>query len=110
MRLHVFPFSRREGTPAADMPDQVPETVKSKRVRRLIEAGETLSAAYRERLLGTTATVLLEERLSSGQASGYTPQYVQVACDAGDAGQLALVRLTALTKEGMSGHVVELIG
>ncbi|HNW87077.1 MAG TPA: tRNA (N(6)-L-threonylcarbamoyladenosine(37)-C(2))-methylthiotransferase MtaB [Candidatus Limiplasma sp.] len=107
MKLHVFPFSPREGTPAAEMPDPVPETVKEERVRRLIAVGETLARRYREGMLGTVQPVLLEERHTDGRRSGYTPQYLSAVCDAGAPGEIVNVRLTAITKEGMSGEVVE---
>jgi len=107
MKIHVFPFSRREGTPAASMTEQVSETVKEDRVRRLMAVGESLAATYRERMLGSLQPVLLEERLEEGLLIGYTPQYIPVACTAGVAGQIVNVRLNALTQEGMSGEVVE---
>lgn len=107
MRLHVFPFSSREGTPAADMSGQVPKAVKEARVRALIALGETLAKQYREALLGTTQPVLLEETLDGGRMAGYTPQYVHTACAGGRAGEIVLVRLEALTEEGMCGTVVE---
>ena len=107
MKIHVFPFSPREGTPAADMADQVPEAIKEERVRRLIAVGEELAQRYRERLLGTVQPVLVEERQINGQATGYTPQYIHVICDAGAPGEIVNVRLTGITKEGMAGKAVE---
>lgn len=106
-KLHVFPFSRREGTPAAGMSGQVPESVKDARVRRLIETGERLAAAYREGLVGTVREVLLEERLPAGGIIGYTPEYVHVRVETGEPGAIASVRLDGLTREGMTGTVVE---
>lgn len=107
MRLHVFPYSRRDGTPAAAMEGQVPEQVKEERVRRLIAVGEEMAAAYREVLLGAVRPVLLEERLDDGCLSGYTPEYVQVTCVQGAPGQILNLRLMAVTKEGMAGEPVE---
>jgi len=49
----------------------------------------------------------LEERHTDGRRSGYTPQYLSAVCDAGAPGEIVNVRLTAITKEGMSGEVVE---
>ena len=106
-KLHVFPFSRREGTPAAGMSGQVPESVKDARVRRLIETGERLAAAYREGLVGTVREVLLEERLPAGGIIGYTPEYVHVRVETGEPGAISSVRLDGLTREGMTGTVVE---
>ena len=107
LKLHVFPFSPREGTEAAQMDGQVPEAVKAERVRRLIAVGQELSAAYRAKLLGTVKPVLLEERGADGAWNGYTPQYVHVACKGGGAGRIVPVRLTALTGAGMAGEPVE---
>jgi len=107
LKLHVFPFSPREGTEAAQMDGQVPEAVKAERVRRLIAVGQELSAAYRVKLLGTLKPVLLEERGADGAWNGYTPQYVHVACKGGGAGRIVPVRLTALTGAGMAGQPVE---
>ena len=107
LKVHVFPFSPREGTPAAGMADQIPEQVKAERVHRLIALGEELSVAYRTRLLGTVQPVLVEERLQVGLHVGYTPQYVHVACEGGSPGKISQVKLETLTREGMSGTVVE---
>ena len=69
-RLHVFPYSPREGTPAAAMEGQVDEAVKARRVHRLIALGGELSRRYREGFLGQCAPVLLEEALPGGGADG----------------------------------------
>ena len=107
-RLHVFPYSPREGTPAATMDGQVDEAVKAQRVHRLIALGEKLSCRYREGFLGQVAQVLLEESLpDDGGAQGYTPEYIHVRAQNGRPGALALVRLEALTEEGMAGTVAE---
>ena len=107
MKIHVFPFSRREGTPAAEMADQVPETVKEERVRSLIAVGDALAHSYRERMLGTVQPVLVEERQQDGAQTGYTPQYIHVRCDAGAPGEIVPICLTDITKEGMAGKAVE---
>ncbi len=106
-RLHVFPFSPREGTPAAQMPGQLPEHVKAERVKRLIALGETLAQAYCEGFVGKTVPVLLEEKHPDGGMQGYTPEYIHVHVEAGTPGVVSQVRLTAVTREGMSGTVVE---
>ncbi len=107
LKLHVFPFSPREGTDAAIMDCQVPEAVKAERAGRLIAVGKELSARYREGLLGAVLPVLLERRGADGAWQGYTPQYVHVSCKGGDAGKIVPVRLTALTEAGMAGEPVE---
>lgn len=105
-RMHVFPFSPRETTPAADMPDQIPEHVKAERVKRLIALGDDLARQYHEAFLNTISPVLLEERLKDGAMVGYTPEYIHVRVAGGEPGTVANVRLTALTEEGMLGELV----
>jgi len=107
MRLHVFPFSPREGTPAAEMDGQISQSVKETRVHALIQVGESLAALYYRRLLGTVQPVLVEECLAEHEWRGYTPQYVQVICRGSTAEKIVPVRLTAIDKEGMSGDIVE---
>ena len=59
-RVHVFPYSRREGTPAAERPDQVPEAVKADRGRRLRALAAELSAQDRAQRAGTWEWALVE--------------------------------------------------
>ena len=105
-RMHVFPFSPRETTPAAEMPDQIPEHVKVDRVRRLIALGDELAKNYHESFLGKTVPVLVEEKHKEGGMVGYTPEYIHVRVPEGSSGTVCHVRLTALTEEGMAGENV----
>ena len=106
-RMHVFPFSPRETTPAADMPDQIPEHVKAERVRRLIALGDELAKKYHEQQLGKTAPVLLEECLEDGSMVGYTPEYIHVRVPQGESGKVVSVRLEAIEGDGMLGRCAE---
>ncbi len=101
-KLHVFPFSAREGTLAASMNGQLPKAVKEARAAELIQLGETLGNAYRQTLLGSVQEVLFEEE-NQGMASGYTPQYMPVRVPGGQRGELAGVRLQAQAKDGFLG-------
>ena len=77
---HVFKYSRREGTKAAVMPDQVPEPVKAERSVILLELSKKKQKAYEERLLGTTQEVLIEEEIErDGEIwqVGHTREYVK---------------------------------
>ena len=58
---HVFKYSRRKGTRADRMPDQIPEQIKTKRSEKLLELHRENSKNYRNRLIGTTVEVLMEE-------------------------------------------------
>ena len=75
--MHIFPYSRRPGTPAAEMPGQLPNAVKEERSRRAIAVAEEMSRAYREALIGTTQAVLFEDR-EGEYFTGHAPNYVKV--------------------------------
>ena len=78
---HVFKYSRREGTKAADMPDQVPEEEKTRRSNILLDLSRKKQAAYEQRLLGTTQEVLIEEEIRrNGEIYqvGHTREYVKI--------------------------------
>ncbi len=78
-RLHVFPFSPRDGTPAAKMKQQVRKAVKEERSRTLINLGKQLEQKFNERFIGRTMDVLFEEKVSEGIYHGYTGNYIKVA-------------------------------
>lgn len=79
--MHVFKYSRRKGTMADRMPDQVPDAVKNQRSSILIELDKKLSEKYRESFIGREEEVLIEEYVTvEGQrlAAGHTKRYVSV--------------------------------
>ena len=76
--LHVFPYSKRPGTPAAVMPGQVPPEVKTERAARLEELCEKLHYEFVERCKGMKATVLWESREKDGSMGGYTGNYIRI--------------------------------
>ena len=107
-KIHVFPYSPREGTKAAVMPGQLSKAVKERRTRELIALGEETAAAYQAQWLGKISTVLIEEKFGD-MWHGYTPEYIQVTlpdCPACRSGAVVTVRLTALDGEGMKGKLV----
>ena len=80
--LHVFKYSRRKGTVADKMPDQISEAVKSIRSNELIELDGRLSEEYRQEYIGKTVDVLTEEMISidgKDYMTGFTDTYVKVA-------------------------------
>lgn len=80
--MHVFKYSRRAGTRAADMPDQVPEGTKSVRSDILLALEKQQSLEYRGRFLGTEEEILLEEPIEidgTKYMMGHTRQYVKGA-------------------------------
>lgn len=82
--MHIFQYSRREGTKAAAMPDQVPEAVKKERSEKLLALGHRMSEEFRRYYLGGQVTALLEEEFfhdGKRYYTGYTKEYVKVAVE-----------------------------
>nr|WP_174270338.1 tRNA (N(6)-L-threonylcarbamoyladenosine(37)-C(2))-methylthiotransferase MtaB [Desulfosporosinus acidiphilus] len=76
--VHVFPYSKRQGTPAADYPDQVPKKIKDQRVKELMAVARESKEAYIRRFIGKPVEVLIESVDSEGGAVGHTPHYIEV--------------------------------
>ena len=107
-RIHVFPYSPREDTPAAGMPGQLSPAEKERRARELIDLGNCIARRYLETWLGQRAELLPEEK-HQGRWTGYTPEYIRVTLPAGTAcesGKPLPVRLTALCDGGMTGEPI----
>ncbi len=95
---HIFKYSRRKGTRADRMPDQVPEKVKTERSRILLNLSEENSRIFREYYLGREAEVLFEEKeTQDGREvlTGYTREYVRICADPAEysVGEAAAVRI-----------------
>ena len=75
--MHIFPYSRRSGTPAAAMPDQVPNAVKEERAHRAGEVARQLHQTWLESWVGRTLPVLFEEE-KDGLWRGHAPNYTEV--------------------------------
>jgi len=105
-RTHVFKYSKRSGTKAADMKNQVAGEVKNKRSAELIAAAEKASGKFFDACAGTTRKVLFEE-LEDGFVTGYTDNYVKtyVAGDEKMFNQFYEVRLLKKYKDGMFGEI-----
>ena len=77
--IHIFPYSRRAGTPAAERKDQVQDCVKTKRVQMLEALCENLHREFAEANKGVTEKVLFESTDRKGMMEGYTGNYIRVA-------------------------------
>ena len=99
-KIHVFPFSPRVGTPAAEMEPQIPKAVKKARARELIALGEELREAFLSRQVGRELEVLCET-FEDGFVSGYTANYtpVRFPSDRDLHNQLVRVRVTGVDKK-----------
>ena len=104
-RMHVFPYSEREGTAAATMPNPVPRHIREERARELIALGAGMAEDYRRAQLGTVRRVLFEQ-CAEGVSVGYTPEYMRCEAPGTVCGQTLPVRMTGLLPEGFSGEIV----
>ena len=101
--MHIFPYSRREGTPAAAMPDQITKQVKEERARRAGAVAQALFEQYHTAMLGTRVPVLFEQ-VEDGLFTGHAPNGAKVYAE-GEAlhNQIRTVRLERLYREGLLG-------
>lgn len=99
--MHVFKYSRREGTRAAAMEDQIPESKKAERSDCLLKLEAELSGSFRESFVGTETEILVEEEVERDGVRwqiGHTREYVRVALQAREelSGSIVRVRPTGL--------------
>ena len=105
--MHIFPYSRRPGTPADKMPGQHPNAVKEDRSRRAITIADQMTAAYRAAMIGSTAPVLFEET-SEDLFTGHAPNYVRVYAKGENLhNEVRSVRITGVHRDGVIGEIVE---
>lgn len=106
-KTHVFAYSRREGTMAYNMPNQVTRAEKSRRSRLMIEATSETESNFIKSHLGKTVEVLFETQ-ENGFAVGYTKNYLYVKVKSGNAhtGELLNVKITDCEKEFALGEIV----
>ena len=104
--MHIFPYSRRPGTPADKMPGQHDNATKEDRSRRAIAVAAEMSRAYREDLVGSVQEVLFEE--TEGQFDvGHAPNYMKIYVPAqGRHNEVHPARITGLHQEGLAGEIV----
>ena len=104
--MHIFPYSRRPGTPADKMSGQLPNSVKEERSRRAIAVAEKMRKAYWELHLGKTVQVLFEQA-EKGLFTGHTDNYLKVYVNQKDLhNQLLPVKITGILEDGLLGETV----
>ena len=106
MKVHVFPYSRREGTPAAGYPEQIETNVKTERCARLQSICDDLRASFLKNMIGSVQEVLFETP-KHGMQQGYTRNYtpVSVQSDQPLTGQIREIRITGITEDGCVGCI-----
>ena len=106
--MHIFPYSRRPGTPADGMPGQILNSVKEERAHRAQQAALEMEAAYLDRWVGRTVPVLFEEE-RDGLWRGHTTRYSEVAAPSGENlhNQLRQVYITGRAGNILQGELCE---
>ena len=101
--MHIFPYSRRPGTPADKMPGQHPNSVKEERSRAAIAVAEEMSRTYRQNMVGKQVSVLFEEK-DGAYYTGHTPNYIKVYAKGEDLhNAIRNVEITQVYKDGVIG-------
>jgi threonylcarbamoyladenosine tRNA methylthiotransferase MtaB len=106
-RIHVFPYSRREGTKACDMEGQVGELVKRERCKRMLSLAKEALLDFNQRFSGAITPVLFEQELA-GFWSGLTDNYIRVVAKSTRCltNQVIEVRIGKVRGQGMEGEII----
>ena len=103
--MHIFPYSRRPGTPADKMPGQHDNATKEARSKAAIAVAEEMNQAFRQAQLNTRQQVLFEEE-EQGYFVGHTPNYMKVYARGENLhNEVRTVRITDLHKDGLLGEI-----
>ena len=104
--MHIFPYSRRPGTPADKMAGQHDNATKELRSRAAIAIGKEMNHRYRESLIGTVQEVLFEE-MDGKYFTGHAPNYVKIYAEGDDLhNKLRQVAITAIHGDGVIGNLL----
>ncbi len=106
-KVHIFPFSRREGTAAWSMPGQVPNAQKALRAARAAQVCQALEQSYLKRFVGSARPVLFEQQEEDGCFTGHIPEYCLVKARGEQLhNQILPVRITGVEGTTLTGEVV----
>jgi len=105
-RAHVFSYSIRKGTAAAEMPDQVDPKVKERRAAQLSQLTDETRAAFYQAQVGLEQPVLFEAKTHPQVVTGHTPNYTPVTVDCPDnlRGEIRMVKITSAGPDGCTGR------
>jgi len=106
-RMHVFPYSQRPGTPAAEITSQVNASIKQAHMRRMLELSQVLKKRFEAKFIGQKFPVLWEQQEKSGIWSGLTDNYIRMFVHSGKdlTNQLLLAELVSVTERGVLGRL-----
>ena len=107
-KMHIFPYSKRKGTPAERMPNQVDEAVKGERAARLAAVDEELHHAMLESMVGKVEDVLFEQPVDAAHMEGLCGPYLRVVVPGTMelANTIAKVRITGIVEDWLTGEII----
>ena len=107
-KMHIFPYSKRKGTPAEKMPNQVDEAVKGERAARLASVDEKLHQAMLKQMVGKTEEVLFEQPVDAVHMEGLCGPYLRVVVPGTEelSNTIAKVRITGIVDDWLTGELV----
>ena len=107
-KMHIFPYSKRKGTPAEKMPNQVDEAVKGERAARLAAVDEKLHQAMLKQMVGKTEEVLFEQPVDAVHMEGLCGPYLRVVVPGTSelANTIANVKITGIVDDWLTGELV----
>ncbi|RCX18405.1 threonylcarbamoyladenosine tRNA methylthiotransferase MtaB [Anaerobacterium chartisolvens] len=110
-QMHIFKYSRRKGTPAADFEDQISSELKEERAKTLTELARLKTLEFNSRFIGRIMPVLFEQHYAGvkGMIEGLTPNYIKVISRAPVKlkGQVARVEIESAEQDYAAGKIVE---
>ena len=109
--IHVFKFSPRKGTPAAQFNDQISSNIKNQRSEKMIELGNELMNKYRNKYINSKVSVLFEDDFDKSQNlySGLTENYIKVVAKGHEQikGKIMTVKVNSIKEDYLLGEVIK---
>lgn len=105
-KIHTFPYSKREGTKAASMENQIDETIKRKRVKRVLELSDQLEQDFYQSKLNETEEVIIEQT-KDGKSYGYTSNYIKVEINSPlKPNEVISVKINKVNNKKVTGKII----
>lgn len=105
-KIHIFPYSRRSGTVADRMDEQIEKSVKAQRVTELSKTAEKIRNEFLKEQIGKTVSVLIEGKQHDGEYFGYTPNYTPVKIqDNAEIGEITDVEIIGIGEDCCMGKI-----
>ena len=107
-KMHIFPYSKRKGTPAAEMPEQVDEAIKSERAARLAQVDDELHQKTLAAMVGKEEEVLFEQPVDAAHMEGLCGPYLRVVASGTEelANTIARVKITGVQDDFLLGELI----